>query len=381
MSTRRYLVLIIATLLLLNLPACARDGAAGKYECPVQGFPSFYLDLNSDGTFWLQKPSREQTTGTWERKGNEIYLSSPDLNWMMFPAKLKIEGDMVIAVRPENPIPFERVGDVPSEGGGVLWPLFWAAFSIGIVALGFFIVKKFTKIPLPIPKPAVSPSTGKPQTVPPESPFKSERSAAESKPLPVDIKPSTPEAVSSRAETPIEAKPPVTPDSQPKPGDIGPGASQPTPPLVEMKPPASSEPQSSPIDVHPSGPVIIPAPIIIKDSEKPVSPAAKAKLVMTQTSGVEKEFPIFGDSVNIGRWDADGGALPEIDLTQDDPSTHVSRKHARIFFKDGKYFIEDLGSANGTFVNRGSRLASDVPQELKSGDEIVVGRTFLKFLA
>jgi len=302
---------------------------------------------------------------------------------MMFPAKLKIEGDMVIAVRPENPIPFERVGDVPSEGGGVLWPLFWTALSIGIVALGFFVVKKFTKIPLPeFPRPPIGPSIGKSEPVPRRTPVTPERSAAESKPaLGEDIRPSAPGSLSPRAETPIEAKPPVTPEVQPKPGDIGPGASKPTPPLVEMKPPVSPEPQPSSIDVHPSSPVIIPAPIIMKDSEKPVSPAAKAKLVMTQTSGVEKEFPIFGDSVNIGRWDADSRALPEIDLTQDDPGTHVSRKHARIFFKDGKYFIEDLGSANGTFVNRGSRLASGVPQELRNGDEIVVGRTFLKFLA
>jgi len=112
----------------------------------------------------------------------------------------------------------------------------------------------------------------------------------------------------------------------------------------------------------------------------PPVPAIKAKLVIKNTGRVGHEFPITKDSVNIGRWDADSGAFPEIDLSQDDPGSHVSRKHARIFFKDDNYFIEDLGSTNGTFVNKGPRLAAGVPQELQSGDEIVVGRTFLSFL-
>jgi pSer/pThr/pTyr-binding forkhead associated (FHA) protein len=33
------------------------------------------------------------------------------------------------------------------------------------------------------------------------------------------------------------------------------------------------------------------------------------------------------------------------------PSKNVSRKHARIFFRNDEYYIEDLGSTNGTYVN------------------------------
>jgi len=112
----------------------------------------------------------------------------------------------------------------------------------------------------------------------------------------------------------------------------------------------------------------------------PAVPAVKAKLVVVQTGRVGQEFGVTKDSVNIGRLDPDGGVWPEIDLSQDDPGSQVSRKHARIFFKDGNYFIEDLGSTNGTFINKGPRLAPSVPQELKSGDEIIMGRTFLGFL-
>ena len=41
--------------------------------------------------------------------------------------------------------------------------------------------------------------------------------------------------------------------------------------------------------------------------------------------------------------------------------------------------IEDLGSTNGTFVNRGRRLLPGSPQTLDEGDEIIVGKTFLRF--
>jgi len=55
--------------------------------------------------------------------------------------------------------------------------------------------------------------------------------------------------------------------------------------------------------------------------------------------------------------DADGGVFPDVDLDSDDPEAKVSRRHARISLRDGQYVIEDLGSTNGTFVNRGHRLA------------------------
>jgi len=81
----------------------------------------------------------------------------------------------------------------------------------------------------------------------------------------------------------------------------------------------------------------------------------------------------------IGRWDADGGIFPDVDLDSDDPEAKVSRRHSLISLKDGKYFLEDLGSTNGTIVNRGKRLSPGMRQPLKDGDEIIVGKTFLRF--
>ncbi len=54
----------------------------------------------------------------------------------------------------------------------------------------------------------------------------------------------------------------------------------------------------------------------------------------------------------------------------------VSRKHARIYKESGRFFIEDMNSANGTFVN-GVRIARAVP--LKQGDHIRIGKTIMVF--
>ena len=42
--------------------------------------------------------------------------------------------------------------------------------------------------------------------------------------------------------------------------------------------------------------------------------------------------------------------------------------------------MEDIGSLNGTYVNRGQRLQPGSPVDLKSGDEIIIGKTFLKLV-
>ena len=104
-----------------------------------------------------------------------------------------------------------------------------------------------------------------------------------------------------------------------------------------------------------------------------------AKLVIERGKSVGKQFMLNSAESNIGRWDADGGIFPDVDLDGDDPEAKVSRRHARITLNDGKYVLEDLGSTNGTFVNRGKRLSPGNRQPLNDGDEIIVGKTFLRF--
>ena len=55
--------------------------------------------------------------------------------------------------------------------------------------------------------------------------------------------------------------------------------------------------------------------------------------------------------------------------------TYASQQHARIFGKDGGWYVEDLGSTNGTFVNE-QRLVA--PALLQPGDRVRVGTTILE---
>jgi serine/threonine-protein kinase len=104
-----------------------------------------------------------------------------------------------------------------------------------------------------------------------------------------------------------------------------------------------------------------------------------AKLVIERGTSVGTEFFLTTAESYIGRWDADNGIFPDIDLDAHDPEAKVSRKHARITQEDGKFSLEDLGSTNGTFVNRGRRLLPGVKHLLNDGDEIIVGKTFFRF--
>ena len=57
--------------------------------------------------------------------------------------------------------------------------------------------------------------------------------------------------------------------------------------------------------------------------------------------------------------------------------TTISRQHSRIVLQDGKWVLEDLGSANGTYLN-GVRIKKS--SLLKGGDQIRCGSTLLVFM-
>ncbi|MBC7472853.1 MAG: FHA domain-containing protein [Candidatus Sericytochromatia bacterium] len=106
---------------------------------------------------------------------------------------------------------------------------------------------------------------------------------------------------------------------------------------------------------------------------------ARAKLILVKDNLQIKEFMINSDITNIGRWDADSGAFPDIDLANDDVDSKISRKHAKIISKNGQFFLEDYGSLNGSYINRGKRLRAGDPEPIKDGDELLFGKTFFKF--
>lgn len=106
----------------------------------------------------------------------------------------------------------------------------------------------------------------------------------------------------------------------------------------------------------------------------------KAKLQVMVSGQKMHEFTIAGSEVVIGRWDEEVSAFPEIDLSEFDAGCFISRHHARIYLSKGQYYIEDLGSANKTIINKTTKLAPHTSAPLNSGDEIIVGKTFLKFV-
>ena len=112
---------------------------------------------------------------------------------------------------------------------------------------------------------------------------------------------------------------------------------------------------------------------------QPAPALAHARLIIERGKNAGKEFILSEAEINIGRWDADNGVFPDVDLDADDTEAKVSRRHARIVRYNNQYLVEDLGSTNGTFINRGRRLLPGNRQIIEDGDEIIVGKTFLRF--
>jgi hypothetical protein len=81
----------------------------------------------------------------------------------------------------------------------------------------------------------------------------------------------------------------------------------------------------------------------------------------------------------VGRLDAAHGIFPELDLTADSGLEQgVSRRHARIYTRDGTCFVEDLDSTNGTFLN-GERITPYLPYAFHDGDMLTFGSLRLAF--
>ncbi len=82
--------------------------------------------------------------------------------------------------------------------------------------------------------------------------------------------------------------------------------------------------------------------------------------------------------VLIGRQDAARGFFPDLDLNNDGGyDSGVSRRHARISLDGEAAYIEDLESANGTFIND-QRVQPRKPHHLKPTDELRLGSLILR---
>jgi hypothetical protein len=93
-----------------------------------------------------------------------------------------------------------------------------------------------------------------------------------------------------------------------------------------------------------------------------------AALIIRQGGNrVGESFPLEGDRMTVGR-------RPDSDVFLDDVT--VSRDHALVVKRGGDFYLDDLGSLNGTYVNR-RRIES---HRLADGDELQIGKYKLSFL-
>jgi pSer/pThr/pTyr-binding forkhead associated (FHA) protein len=94
----------------------------------------------------------------------------------------------------------------------------------------------------------------------------------------------------------------------------------------------------------------------------------QALLVVKRGANAGSTFLIDKDLTTAGRH-------PESDIFLDDVT--VSRRHLEVRRAHGKFAVHDLGSLNGTYVNR-ERVEE---AELSSGDELQIGKFKLVFFA
>ncbi|MDQ4124931.1 MAG: FHA domain-containing protein [Actinomycetota bacterium] len=124
--------------------------------------------------------------------------------------------------------------------------------------------------------------------------------------------------------------------------------------LIELRPAKTAAPSRA-------------APVPAQPPPRKGKAKAPGKAVVVEGTGLKgKSFPLTGE-LTIGRSD---GCQVKVE-----GDTYVSSMHARIFARDGSYMVEDLGSTNGTYLNR-RRITA--PAELQRGDRVKVGKTVLE---
>jgi len=103
------------------------------------------------------------------------------------------------------------------------------------------------------------------------------------------------------------------------------------------------------------------------------SDTEEAEIVLISSDGNKLEIP-RKDEVTIGREDPISDVYPDVDLTDlGGMDKGVSRKHAVIHRMGSDYTVEDMGSTNGTYVNK-KKITPHAPQSIKPGDEIRFGK-------
>jgi Cyclic nucleotide-binding domain/FHA domain len=127
---------------------------------------------------------------------------------------------------------------------------------------------------------------------------------------------------------------------------------------------------------------------LFKNSIAPISREMPTPAIHPPAEGPEKlvhrpsgmEFPLSaGAETTVGRKDPVTGIYPDVDLSPLDAQRSVSRRHAKIYRRNSKFFLgEEIGTMNATFLN-GNRLETGIPSEVQPEDELRFGVVALHF--
>jgi len=169
-----------------------------------------------------------------------------------------------------------------------------------------------------------------------------------------------------------EAEAPVTPVPRPEP------AAAPSP-VAEVPVSAAPTPSSAAEPASPStAPTVLKRPPVEWIAELWIDPdwyAAQGSTDPLPSPGLPDIVPLIKPSSLIGRVSHSRGIFPDVDCELD---TGCSRRHAMLTTDGTRWWVEDLNSANGTFVGAaaGPLPAMPIPQgrvELAAGQRIYLG--------
>src|SRR5689334_24101781 len=92
-------------------------------------------------------------------------------------------------------------------------------------------------------------------------------------------------------------------------------------------------------------------------------------VIISEKGGAERRESFDKNEINVGRVQGNDLMLPK---------GNVSKHHARLLFRDGRFIVTDLKSTNGTYVN-GRKIAQATI--VREGDKIYIGDFVLRIEA
>jgi hypothetical protein len=129
------------------------------------------------------------------------------------------------------------------------------------------------------------------------------------------------------------------------------------------------EPKPAPVAAEPQ--MVVPptmaGPPVGPDTAATKGRGGSERLVVLEPPERKGHEFALGEELTVGRAGGCGVSLPD--------DTFVSQLHARVFRRDGSLYVEDLGSTNGTYLNK-KKVTAAVP--LRKGDKLQIGRTTME---